>query len=38
VSISEAPIRMGSVGRRICSRTIIFILPSGRDSNAASCN
>src|SRR6266403_5406922 len=27
VSISEAPIRMGSVGRRICSRGMVFLLP-----------
>ena len=30
VSISEAPIRMGSVGRRICSRAIIFFSRAAR--------
>src|SRR2546430_1458140 len=29
VSISEAPIRIGSVGRRICSRGMVFLLPFG---------
>ena len=38
VSMMEAPIRMGSVGRRICSRAIVFILPKWRNSNAACCN
>ena len=42
VSISDAPIRMGNVGRRACTSdddlAIVFILPVGRDSKAASCN
>src|SRR5882724_1710374 len=29
LSISDAPIRMGSVGRRICSRAMGFVLPFG---------
>jgi hypothetical protein len=30
LSITDAPIRMGSVGRRICSRGMILFLPLDR--------
>ena len=38
VSISEAPIRMGSVGRRTCSRDIVLVLPRGRISTKSTCD
>jgi hypothetical protein len=48
VSMMDAPIKMGSVGRRICNSgivgtgfvgaVIVFCSPIGRDAKAASCN
>jgi hypothetical protein len=37
VSISDAPIRMGSVGRRICSRGMVVLLPLDRGLKGTTC-